>query len=116
MGDATQGPGGGDASAVNSNLQNIARQLGLWVQAFNGRIVSGSFTCTNATTTTVTQTAIKANSVVSLTPSNATAALLQRAQGIFHSTNTPGASFAVSTQSGTAAGTETFEYTVFTPS
>ena len=105
-----------DISALNNTLQNVARQIGLVAQALSGRFVSGSFTSTNATTTTVTQTAIKSNSVVTLTPTNATAALLQRSQGYFLSTSTVGASFTVSTQTGVAAGTETWGYVVFTPS
>ena len=108
--------GGVDASAVKASLDNIARQMGLWVQAFNGRIVGGTFTLTNATTTVVTQTAVKANSVLALTPTNATAALTQRSQGIYHSANAVGASFSVSTQNGSALGTETFEYLLFSPS
>src|SRR5215469_5289861 len=110
------GAAGGSITDVILQLQNIARQMGQWVQAFNGRIVGGTFTLSNATTTTVTQTAIKANSIISLTPTNATAALTQRTQGIYHSANSVGASFSVSTQSGSAVGSETFEYTVFTPS
>ncbi len=108
-------PGGADVTAINSTLQNIARQMGLWVAAFNGRVVGGTFTLTNATTTVVTQTAVAANSILSLTPTNATAALTVRTQGLYHSASTTGASFSISTQSGSATGTETFEYLLFTP-
>ncbi len=100
----------------DTTAQNIARQIGAIAQALSGRFVSGTFTLSNATTTVVTQTAVKANSVLTgLTPTNATAALTQRTAGIYHSANTVGASFSVSTQSGSATGTETFEYTLFTP-
>lgn len=107
--------GGSDFSAGISTLQNIARNIALLVQAYSGRLVGGTFTLAAATTTVVTQTAVKSNSIVSLTPTNATAALTQRSQGIYHSANSVGASFSVSTQSGSALGTETFEYIVFTP-
>jgi hypothetical protein len=100
---------------INSTGQGIARQIGALVQAFTGRFVGGTFTLTAATTTVVAQTAVKANSVLALTPTNATAALTQRSAGLYHSANAVGASFSVSTQSGTAFGTETFEYILFTP-
>lgn len=105
-----------DSDAINTTLQGIARNIGQWVTAFNGRIVGGTFTLAAATTTVVAQPAVKANSIVTLTPTNATAALTQRTSGIYHSANSVGASFSVSTQSGSASGAETFEYLVFTPS
>lgn len=95
---------------------NLVRQVGQIAQALAGRFVSGTFTLAAATTTVVTQTAVKANSVLSFTPTNATAALTQRTAGVYHSANAVGASFSISTQSGSATGTETFEYLLFTPS
>ncbi len=78
--------------------------------------ISGTFTLANATLTVVTQPSTGANAVVTFTPKNATGALTLRTQGLFHATNTAGASFTLSTQSGSALGTETFEYVMLNPS
>ncbi len=78
--------------------------------------IGGTFTLANATLTVVTQPATQANAIVSLTATNGTAALTQRTQGLFLSTRTAGASFTLSTQSGSAIGTETFQYILFNPS
>lgn len=104
------------AEDVNSTLQNIARQLGNWVTAFNGRVTLGTMTLSAATATVVTQPAVKANSFISLTPTNATAALTQRSGGLFVSAYSAGISFSVSTQTGAAIGTETLSYIVWNPS
>lgn len=77
--------------------------------------VGGTFTLANATVTVVTQSQIGVNSKVFFTPTNATGTLTQRTAGLYHSTNTAGSSFSVSTQTGLALGTETFEYLVFGP-
>lgn len=112
------GTAGTDVTAINSTLQGIARQLGLWVQAFSGRMVFGSFTCGGTATTTVTQPGIKANSFVSWVPTNAAASAIEgSAKKLFLATLTPGASFAAVTgNAGTTAGTETFSYVVINPS
>ncbi len=78
--------------------------------------INGTFTLANATITVVTQPATAANSIVHFTPTNATAALTQRTNGLFHSANVAGASFSLSTQAGSALGTETLEYILFNPS
>lgn len=104
------------ADDINSTLQNIVRQLGLWVAAFNGRAVFGTFTLSNATTTVIGQPNTAANSVIAFTPTNATAALTQRSAGVYLSALAAGTSFSVSTQSGTAQGTETFSYIMMNPS
>jgi hypothetical protein len=101
-------------SAIKGAVRNLA-QLNTTLQAVFPRTV-GSFTLAAGTTTTVTQPSIKANADVALTPTNATAALTQRSAGLFLSAITPGASFAVSTQNGTAQGSETFTYIVVNPS
>lgn len=101
---------------INSTLQSIARQLGQWVAAFNGRITVGDMQLSNATTTVVSEPATTANSFISLSPSNTTAALTQRTNGLYISAQSAGASFSVSTQTGQASGTETFTYIVFNPS
>lgn len=77
--------------------------------------VGGTFTLSNATVTVVTQPLIAANSKVFFTPTNGTAALTLRTQGLYHATNTAGLSFSVSTQTGLAIGSESFEYLVFGP-
>lgn len=101
---------------INATAQNIARQLGQWVMAFNGRVTLGTLQLSNATTTVVTQPDTTADSFIALTATNATAALTQRSNGLFVSARTAGASFSLSTQSGQAAGTETFSYIVWNPS
>lgn len=80
--------------------------------------ITGSFTLAAAASTTVTQPAIAANSIILLIPTNAAAAtLMGSAKSLFISARTAGASFAVSTASAAvAAGTETFSYVVVNPS
>jgi hypothetical protein len=73
----------------------------------------GTFTLSAATTTVVAQAAVVATSVVVLTPTNAAAALAIRTNGIYVSAYTATTSFSVSTQSNSAAGTETFQYVLF---
>lgn len=81
------------------------------------RVVTGSFTCANAATTTVTQPAVTANSVILVMPRNAAAGtLMAGANSLYHSANTAGASFTVATAGGgAAAGTEQFSYLLFNP-
>lgn len=101
---------------VFSQLSNISQQMGAWVKAYNGRNVSGSFTLSAGTTTVVSETNTTSNSVIGLNPTNASAALIERTAGLYVSAYTAGTSFSVSTQSGSAAGTETFNYVMFNPS
>jgi hypothetical protein len=101
---------------INSTLQGIARQMGAWVAAFNGRIVSGSFTLAGGTTTVVSQASVTANSIIVFSPTNATAALTQRSGGLYLSARTAASTFSISTQSGTTIGSETFNYLLFNPS
>ena len=77
--------------------------------------VTGSFTCANAATTTVTQPAVEATSIILLMPKNAAAGTLQgSAKHLYISARTAGASFTVATASAaSAAGTETFDYILF---
>lgn len=111
-------PGQGTAGATDVviQLQGIVRQLTAWVQAFNGRLVTGTFTLSAAATTTVAQTAATATSVIQLTPTNAAAATLMGSVKSLYYTITPGTSFTVHTANGAAAaGTETFSYLIQTP-
>lgn len=100
-----------------TQLQNIARNLGLWIKAFAGRITFGTFTMAAAATTTVPQTAVQSNSNISLTPTNAAAGtLVGSTKAPYISAISPGVSFTVATASGvSAAGTETFQYLISTP-
>lgn len=102
---------------VVTQMKAANTQLGAIASTFAGAFprITGTFTLAAATTTVVTQPQVAANSVLLLTATNATAALTVRTLGIFHSANTPGSSFSVSTQNGAAAGTESFEYTLVTP-
>lgn len=108
--------GYGAAQNVNNTLQLIAQQMGAWVAAFNGRIVVGNLTLTGGTTTAVAQPNVTANSFISWSPTNGTAALTVKNAGLYRSAMTAGVGFALSTQSGTTFGTETFSYIVFNPS
>jgi len=76
--------------------------------------VSGSFTAANNTDTTITNRATRADSVVTLMPTNDAAGTLQgSSKHLVVSARTLGASFVVSTADGVAAaGTETFEYLI----
>jgi hypothetical protein len=101
---------------VVTQLQAIVRQLTALVQAINGRVTYGTVTLAAAASTTVTQPAVKSNSVIQLTPTNAAAATLMGSnKSVYVSAIVAGASFTLTTASSTAAGTETFNYTINTP-
>ena len=114
-----QPPGQGTSGVTDAvtQLQNIARQLGNWVAAFKGRSTFGSFTFPAAATVTVAQPAVAANSMITLTATNAAAGtLVGSAKAPYISAISPGISFTVATASGgNAAGTEIFQYGIFTP-
>jgi hypothetical protein len=97
---------------IVSNLKNGVVALGSIAQTLSNAFPQtfGSFTLSNATTTVVAQTAIIAVAFPIFEPTNATAALTLRTQGLYVSSVTPGVGFAVSTQTGLAVGTETFKY------
>lgn len=115
MNDQSQGTG--SLADVVTQLKGIAKQLSNWVMAFSGRTLTGNFTLAAAASTVVSQTAVEANSVILLAPTNAAAAtLIGSAKSLYYSKQ-PGTSFTVLTASGaSAAGTETFDYLMFTPS
>ena len=112
------GQGSAGGTDIVTQLQNIARQLGLWVAAFKGRNTFGTFTMAAAVTTVVPQPAVQANSYISLTPLNASAATLEgSAQKLYPSAISPGVSFTVATGNGVAAsGGQRFQYAIQTPS
>ena len=112
------GQGSAGGTDIVTQLQNIARQLGLWVAAFKGRNTFGSFTMAAAASTTVLQPAVQANSYIALTATNASAgALMGSAKYLYLLSISPGISFTVKTaNAASAAGTETFSYIIQTPS
>jgi hypothetical protein len=106
------------AQDVVVQLNGIARQLGAWVAAFTGRFSAGTFTLGAAASTTVSTTSVQGNSIITFTPTNASAAtLMGSAKALYISAINAGTSFVVSTASAAAAaGTETFSYIITTPS
>lgn len=108
--------GSADASVAISTLQNIARQIGLLVQAYSGRVVGGTFTLAAATSTVVSDARVTANSIITWGATNATAALTVRTLGLYLATKTAASTFTMSCQNGSATGTETFNYVLFNPS
>ena len=104
---------------INSTLQNSVKVLSLLVQTIQNLLprVTGTFTLAAAATAVVTQPAVTANSVITFTPTNASAGTLQgSAKALYVSAKTAGASFTVATASGAAAaGTETFIYQLWNP-
>lgn len=97
-------------STIKGAVQNLSQIATVLGNAFPR--VNGTFTFSAATTTLVANTQIGANSIVTFSPTNATAALIQRTNGLFHLSNTPGTGFTLSTQSGSAVAGGTFEYVV----
>lgn len=79
-------------------------------------ITTGTFTCANATSTTVSEPLTAAASFIALMPTNAAAGtLMSGANSLYVSARTADTSFAVSTAGGgSAAGTETFQYLLVT--
>jgi len=101
---------------VVTQLQGIISQLRSLVVAISGRVSSGSFTMPAAASLTIAQPGIKANSVITLTPTNAAAATLMGSAKALYYTIIAGTSFTVLTASAAnAAGTETFNYLITTP-
>ena len=103
-------------ATLNGGVTNLANLVTAVRDAFPR--INGTFTLANATTTVVAEPSIAASGIVVFTPTNAAAALTQRTRGLYHdqAANVAGKTFTVSTQSGTASGTETFEYLVVNPS
>lgn len=79
--------------------------------------VTGTFTLGAAASTTVTDTAVAAASIIYWEPTNAAAGTLEGStKKLYESARVPGTSFTVSTASGVAAaGSETFRYMIWTP-
>lgn len=105
------------ATDVVTQLQNIVAKLGQLVAAISGRITLGSFTMVAAATTVVPQPAVKANSIITLTPTNADAAtVVGSAKSPYISAISPGVSFTIATGNGSAGvATATFNYSISSP-
>ncbi|MEJ2123944.1 MAG: hypothetical protein P8Y47_03810 [Alphaproteobacteria bacterium] len=96
-------------AGVNANLSELVNRF---ATAFPMGAVQGTFTCSNAATTTVTDTNTKATSAIFIFPTNAAAAaLMAGSSSLYLSARTADTSFALTTaDAGSAAGTETFLY------
>lgn len=101
-------------------LQDLVVAMNGWTQALLNiwPRTTGTFTLAAAATTTVTQPNMKSTSIVVMTATNASAAtLMGSAKALYVSSKTPGSGFVVSTANAVAAaGTETFDYALFSPS
>lgn len=108
----------GIESALRVATQNTSAQFQALIAALVSSfpqvssITTGTFTCANATSTTVTQPLVAANSYIAFMPTNAAAGtLMAGANSLYTSARTANTSFVVSTAGGgSAAGTETFQY------
>jgi hypothetical protein len=113
------GPIGGSLQDLVTVQGNGVRYLGLLVQFLKQIFpqINGSFTMTATATLAVADTRVQANSIISLTPTNAAAGTLQgSAKALYISSVTAGVGFTVATASGgNAVGTETFKYYGTTP-
>lgn len=109
---------GGGLNDLVSTIKGAVENLGQIQQTLNQVFprVNGTFTLAAATTTVVTEASVASNSIMIPFATNATAALVVRTNGLFHSANTSGSSFSVSTQSGSATSGGTFSYIVLNPS
>jgi len=100
-----------------ANVSN--RVLGEIVNALRAitRLSGGSFTMAAAATKVVTDTNVTATSIIILMPTNAAAGTLQQStETLYISSISAGVSFTVATaDGGSAAGTETFQYLIYTP-
>lgn len=110
-------PQGAGTTDVVTQLQGIVRQLTNLNKSINGRNVFGTFTMPNASSFTVNQPGVKANSVITFSPTNAAAGTIMGSAVSLYYTINPGVSFTVFTASGAASGssTGTFSYVVHSP-
>ena len=105
-------------SLLNTTLQNLVVAVNNCTQALLSIFprTMGSFTLAAAASTVVPSPQIKANSIVQLFPTNASAAALAGAGKALYYTINPGVGFTVFTANGVAAaGTEGFSYAIVTP-
>lgn len=95
-------------SAMISLVAAISTSLASSVAA-----VQGGITLANATLTIVTVAQMRSSSVVLFTATNSAAASTVAGKGLFVTFKTAGLGFTLSTRTGSAVGTETFDYVVF---
>lgn len=117
--DNSPGLGGGLADLVSTQkggVTNLARLVTAIENAFPR--INGTFTLSAATATVITQPSIAANGIVGFWANNATAALIERTNGLFQvaGSTVAGTSFTMSTQSGAAVAGGVWSYIVINPS
>ena len=100
------------AQGILQTLGKINQSLGAMT-----RLSAGTFTMAAAASKVVSDTNVASNSIITLTPTNAAAGTLQQStETLYISSISPGVSFTVATaDGGSAAGTETFSYLIYTP-
>jgi hypothetical protein len=105
-----------DANSIGRAIVENLAQLNTLFTTFLGFFaIAGSFTMDAAASTSVAATVVTANSRIFLVPTNAAAAtLVGSAESPYISAKSAGVGFTVSTASGAASGTETFDYIVIT--
>lgn len=111
--------GGASLTDLVTVLQSIARNIGALITTVQNTLprVTGTFTFGAAATAVVAEPSVRSTSIITLTPTNASAAtLFGSAKAPYVSARTVGTSFTVSTaNAAAAAGTETFSYTLQNP-
>lgn len=115
----SRGLSGASLSEINSQLkfsnQNLSRLIET-IAAIFPRVASSFVFPNGASSVTVAQTSIQSSDNVVLIPTNAVAAtMIGSTKSPWVSTFNPGASFVVSTATGTTTGTGTFNYLIFSP-
>lgn len=120
MADEMNTPPGASLSDIGVILNQIARGQSLLIQTMSSILprVSGTFTLSGGSVTTVTQPAVTASSVINWNlPTNASAAtIMGSAKCLYLSAKTAGSNFVLTTaNAGTTAGTETFQYWLWNP-
>lgn len=113
-------PPGQSLGDVGVILNQIARNGSLLVQTMSSVLprVTGSITLSGSASTTVSEPAVRANSIINWNiPTNAAAAtIMGSAKSLYLSAQNSGANFVLRTaNSGTTAGTETFTYWLWNP-
>lgn len=112
-------PMGASLTDVVSNLLSIAKNIGALISTLQATLprVTGTFTFGAAATAVVAEPAVRSTSIITLIPTNASAATLAgSAKAPYVSARTVGTIFTVSTaNAAAAAGGEVFQYTLSNP-
>ena len=114
---ADGGIGGGMQDLVSTQKSGV-NYLGRLVQLLTAAFpqITGSFTMTAAATLAIPNNKVANNSIVFLTPTNASAASMQAgATYLYPQSVTSGVGFTVATASGVGTSGATFSYFVVTP-